>query len=754
MSSALLKIGYSRVSLLCTLLMGVASFFLVVGPLALNPGNLAWLAGGYDPTQHYLGWAFYRYSSWTFPVGLNPSFGMDISSSIVYSDSIPLLAILFKPFSTTLPDPFQYLGIWLLLCFILQAYFAWLLVGLITSSNTLRFLGCIFFLFAPPMLWRIGLHAALVAHWTLLAALYLTLRKQQLRRIIWWTCLVSSVILIHFYLFVMVLGIWFANFIDTIFFSKLDSSRISFKSAALEVLSIAVVSSLLLWQAGYFAVFFSAAATQSYGISRMNLLALFDSNQWSYFWPDLQDAQGRISDLDMTARFYEGYMFLGGGAIGALILCIVFGIKKGALGFNFPSWKAHRTFIAILIIYTIFAASHQIGLGNVELSFSLPQDIYVVASIFRASARFFWPIFYLLLFYILAILIPFLEQYGNKVAISVLTILAIGQIADTSLGWLKNRRSLLMKPYQSEFGSELTDPFWRSAGAHYKNLVRIPLPEGVDTLPMQWSTWAAFAAQYHMQTNSVYLARQSSQRLQISNGMQRALLKQGTVNPKTLYILDDQEVISALSVINPQSDLLARINGFNVLAPGWLRCASCHFVPESMHLKSELLHPQLGQVIAFNKQGIGQYYLQGTNWGYPETWGVWAIGQRTSVRIPLPTAVIESSSLTIEVSKKKLRGESEYKKAKYQLFLQLIPFLGQNHPLQSFSIRDITGSIQTFNLHKTEPIEIQIPLNTAMKDVGYVQLDFVFQNPIKPKDLGLGSDERLISIGLLSAVFR
>ena len=117
------------------ILLAIAAFFWVVGPLALNPQNVAWLDGGFDPAQHYLGWVFFRNSAWSFPLGLNPAFGMDISSSIVYSDSIPLLAFLFKPFAAFLPETFQYFGLWLLLCFILQSYFAWRLTALLQMPS-------------------------------------------------------------------------------------------------------------------------------------------------------------------------------------------------------------------------------------------------------------------------------------------------------------------------------------------------------------------------------------------------------------------------------------------------------------------------------------------------------------------------------------------------------------------------------------------------------------------------------------------
>lgn len=66
--------GKQKALALLPLLMGVFAFFMVIGPRALDPQNIAWLESG-DPATHYLGWVFFRHSPWSFPLGLNPSYG-------------------------------------------------------------------------------------------------------------------------------------------------------------------------------------------------------------------------------------------------------------------------------------------------------------------------------------------------------------------------------------------------------------------------------------------------------------------------------------------------------------------------------------------------------------------------------------------------------------------------------------------------------------------------------------------------------
>ena len=74
------------------LLMGLATFIAVAGLGILNSCNVSWLFVDFDMAPDNLGWAFYRNGPWTFPIGLIPTFGFEIGSSIIYSNSM-LLAI-------------------------------------------------------------------------------------------------------------------------------------------------------------------------------------------------------------------------------------------------------------------------------------------------------------------------------------------------------------------------------------------------------------------------------------------------------------------------------------------------------------------------------------------------------------------------------------------------------------------------------------------------------------------------------------
>ena len=102
--------------------------WLTLGLENLSLTSTKWFFNGTDITTHYIGWVFFKNDIWRFPIGATPNYGIHIANSIVFSDSIPLLAIFFKVFKNFLPNNFQYFSIWIFICFFLQSLFGYLLL--------------------------------------------------------------------------------------------------------------------------------------------------------------------------------------------------------------------------------------------------------------------------------------------------------------------------------------------------------------------------------------------------------------------------------------------------------------------------------------------------------------------------------------------------------------------------------------------------------------------------------------------------
>jgi hypothetical protein len=541
------NIKADRLSFLLPLLTGLAAFFLVVGPRVLDTSNIAWLGEG-DPVQHFLGWQFFRQTPWTFPIGLNPGYGLELSNAIVFSDSNPLLAFLFKPLAPLLPATFQYFGIWLLLCFLLQSWFGWKLAGLFSANLAIRTLCACLFIFSPPMLWRLHGHFSLVSHFLILAALYFSLHPDLPRRRWCWATLLAMSALVHAYLLTMALLLWLADIARQVRAGKCSASR-----ALRELAPLFCVLALVCWQAGYFSVR-NGAAAEGFGYHRLNLLSVFDPSGWSYLLPDLPEGPGD----------YEGFNFLGLGNLflAVCMLPVLLDRRPGVIAI-----RRHWSLLLVLVGLAVFAASNKIGIGAHEYQYHLPRALQHLGAVFRASGRMFWPAFYGIVFFIVSTVV---RANSARTAGALLALACLLQVIDTSAAWKEMRMHLMAKP-GSQWSSPLGNRFWIDAANKYKKVRTIPPRNQIAG----WQFLADYAARHRMGTNAVYLARIDTKALDSAAQKAQQELDSGTYEADTLYILDDGALAQALPKIRQDADLVARIDGFNVLAPGWKSCARC-----------------------------------------------------------------------------------------------------------------------------------------------------------------------------------
>ena len=704
----MLKTKNSLQSFFLPLILGLASFLLLVGPSVLNPRNIAWLLSGFDMTLEYLGWAFYRYGPWTFPIGMNPQFGLDISSSIIYSNSLPLIAPFFKLLSPWLGDHFQFWGFWLMGCFILQAWMAWKLLSLVSNSVSILILSTSLFLFSPPMLYQIGFHNSTVAMFPLLAAWYLILRPDQERRILWWAILLPCTLLIHPYTFAMVLVLWLGDVLDRLCIQKM----MSLFGAAQEFVCFFGVTILFAWQAGYFQSISPGEA--GYGMYRMNLLALFDpsgfdSQNWSYLY---QLPKVRANNN------YEGFNYLGLGIIWVLLMAIptILSFRK-----HLSDWIKKYIFVCYAMLgCTLFALSNQVAIGSWTFTIPLNPTLFSLASILRASGRMFWPVFYFILFLGIFFVI---RGYSRKIAVTILAIGLCIQVIDTAPAWLEKRSALNTK--STNLDLSLDNPFWNAAGLYYKNILRVP----VWNEQVIWEKFASFAVKYHLGTNSVFMARVDNNKIIQSNQRMQEVIQSGQFASDTLYVVEDSEVSKFLARMNPQSDLLARINEINVFAPGWKRCPTCIAVPVALEIDptmSSVRLIKLGEKIDLSQFGKYAKSFLISGWSVPEKWGTWSMGNTAVIQIPLPALKPQGIKLDAQA------------------------FISSLHPFQEIEIwvngRYIKKEICNMRLGNL----MDIPLQGDLTQSGPLKIEFKLPKATSPKSLGIGSDTRPLAIGIES----
>ena len=555
----------SRPSVFIGGLLGLLFFLLIFGVAILDPQNIGWLlqANNQDSVQHFVGWEFFRNEPWDFPLGVIHHYGFPISTSIVYTDSIPLLALFFKCFSTYLPPYFQYFGLWYALCYFLQGMFAWLISEKISNDGWIKILITCFFLLSPIMLNRTLEHQALVAQWVLLAALLLYWQPLSEKSMYYWLVLNIITVLIHAYLACMVIFIW-----GLFLYKNVCMERKLIKTAAcLQILLNIIFILLTAWIVGYFVLSLSEGIEASgYSLDAMNILAPFIPTNGSPVLPGYWSTFFTKPLLTLSImQGDEGFNYFG---LGMLLLIL---ISSGYLIKHVCNQKilfkhTHLPPLCLCTLFIVYALSNEIGLGPyLLLHYSLPSVIQSMADIFRASGRFFWPVYYVLMISVFY----YLHHHLNKTLVSTLFSLALlCQLADLShkLNQLKQYFTVSQPIVQ-----ELNSPLWQEIGTRYKKIVFLPYVKRSHTKIANFASYIHFAALHHMKVNIGYFAREETKKFFNENKQLLIQAKQGKLASDTLYIILKPQIATIIKHGSSISDRKERIGTYLLIAPAWNR---------------------------------------------------------------------------------------------------------------------------------------------------------------------------------------
>ncbi len=544
--------AWSLVGGLGALIIGCTITALVFGTHILPTGSTGWmLSGGIgpDPVQYWLGWTFYRQAPWSWPPGLNPGWGLELSASVFYADAIPLLAMGFKALRP-LFQVGQYWGLWLYACAALQAFLAWRLVGLATPAPLARLAAAALFVLQPMLLVRMGGHFALSAHFLLLAGLWLCLTRQQpWPRRLAWAGLVLAAALIHAYLLPMVAALWLADLLGR--WGR--PGHAPWPGLALEAVLVPACGVLGLWSAGFFLLQGGFGGSWGgYGRMQLDLLAPLDPSGWGRLLPRLPGP----THLE-TQSFYLG--------LGSILLLLAGALARawrpGGLMWRLV-WRRWWPLLLVLGAMAAFALTNHLTIAGREfVLFELPAPVQRYADALRASGRFIWPLVYALL---LGAIFALVQALGGRRTGLLLSLLVLVQVADLQPGLAALRT--FFAPQPATLPLRLNEPFWAEAARHYG---RIRLVPNANQAP-GWEEVAVFAATMGLETDAVYLARLDPGRLAALNAGSTERLRTGAYEAGTLYVLTDAAMLAmAQARHNPGRDLLARFNGLWVLAPGW-----------------------------------------------------------------------------------------------------------------------------------------------------------------------------------------
>jgi hypothetical protein len=359
---------------------GAAWFFLLGGARALSPGRLDWLGG--DWGQHVLGWLFFRRSRWALPLGRIDGFAWPAGTTVGFTDANPLLALPAKALSPLLPLDFQYVGAWLLACFVLQGFFGARLAARGSPRPFHRALGGALLAIAPPLTARIG-HDTLCAHFALLALLGLHFApafdaagaRRALRTAGLVTLLLGAV---HPYLAVMALALSAALAARVAAVDRVVPRREAARTVLLLILALAAVFALL----GYLTS--APSHGGGFGLYGADLLAFVNPHGASWLVPSLPVHWGA----------WEGNAYLGLGGMAVVAAAGALALRRRAL----RGARAVGPLFAVAAVLALFSlADAWRADGREVLSLRrLYRPLAGVVGPFRSSGRFIWPLYYAL----------------------------------------------------------------------------------------------------------------------------------------------------------------------------------------------------------------------------------------------------------------------------------------------------------------------------------------------------------------------
>ena len=592
-----LKISRSVGDSVLALLLGTLLFTYVTGGTVINPVDTDWLMFG-DAAQHYLGWEFFRHTSvLQWPIGANYPLGMELSSSIVFTDSIPIAAYIAKLLNPILPATFQYLGIWIWICFLLQAYFAIRILRVFLYVNSHVYLSSFFLVFSPPLIYRLihaghG-HIALASHWLILAGIYLYLTNKANNGK--WTLLIALTWLIQAYFAPMVIAIWVASLIKRLI------SREHLLGLIKGIAITTLTSFLVMWSSGYFMLGKDFNPEGWNYVFRWQPLSLVDSGTndstgWSSILSDRAQLDGateafsflgtaivllmaislipllnriRISRKSILLTFLTGLVLVLGTAL--LSLSITKMISVGALvivvlfsGTLFIQLKLSRVkYLPLLVAVTllaIYSMTNQIFFAQ-QILFEYPlfPPLREFTETFRTHGRSIWPFYYVL---ILGSVIYFAKNFKSRLVTVVLTSLILFQLIDTAPA-INSARERFMSV--EGWTSPMVDPRWDELAQRSKSILVVP-PLNDDKEEL-WIAINDFAITNQLSTNSGNFSRSNDDQYSLLTRQLINDLKFGEIKNSSLVVINDPALWSFLTMNPRDFSYVGVIDGFRVVLP-------------------------------------------------------------------------------------------------------------------------------------------------------------------------------------------
>ena len=389
------RIKNTKIWFLYGMLLGAVCFVLIYGIKVLDVTNDSWIMLSKDPDikQHYLGWCHYRKSPWGFPIGMIDSLSYPYKMSVIYTDSIPLFAVIFKALRFFLPKPFQYLGIYGLLSMMLTGGFATLLVKKVSKGILTSLMAPILFIVSPIMLQRMFYHTSLASQWIILWGIYVLFDQighssKFYQKDIWMVMGITCV-LVHIYFMPIIFGLMCAASLEKYLKDKEFFNTIWIFICNLLYFSIPAAITMFVF--GAFDLPVNSSDNYAVGEFNANLNTFINPGNMSRI----------LKELPIYGEFqHEGFAYLGLGMILLIVFVILAGVsefivKKGGIKKKLSLDTMSVSVILVSLVFLFFSISPVFAINDkLIFAFKYPDTIASLIGVFRSNGRFIWPVIY------------------------------------------------------------------------------------------------------------------------------------------------------------------------------------------------------------------------------------------------------------------------------------------------------------------------------------------------------------------------
>jgi len=499
------------------------------------PGSMAWLDTG-DVGASQAAWEYFRAAPLIqWPITALPNYGVEWGSIFQGVAGNVLVALPLKVLSPLLPDQFQYLGMWVVACFIAQAVIVQRLFAAAGLGRTERLLGTLVVTLSPILLFRIGvlMHLDLGGQW-LIALSLLLYRNAPARSRRWWVFFLVAAA-VNVYLFAMTFAVWCAAWWR--YEVQLSTRTMSRAVTGFAVGTFAALASL--WILGFFS--FRDSAT-GYGFFRMNTAAFINPGYSpTQSFSGLLDRFGSLRARQFAAEEGEGFAYVGLAPLIALPFLAV-AIATGRL-----RWLRRNAALAVVTTALFaMAVSNRVVVVRRELTYWWPDVLLDARQVFRSSGRFAW-----LLAYVLAvagwIALSRWSRRTGRLASVVLVAVAVLHVVDIVPGIRTTHETLsAAKPDRSALDS----PQWRVMFEQRARLSIVPTFDAqADNLDAAATYWAdsgrwydiiRFGARHNLGLNFAYVGRPVIEEVRRANERNADTVLVGRPESGTVYLFADE----------------------------------------------------------------------------------------------------------------------------------------------------------------------------------------------------------------------